>query len=97
MAYEWVLHAKKAGQFRGPVYGPILLEVECGNQQHAIYLEQQCPSKGLCAFTHSKVHAVKHCNNLRGIIHKHALHFLVVLLVFALLTSPEYFRMQAYC
>lgn len=48
-AYEWIMQAKKAGQFRGQVYGPILLEVECRNQQHTTYLENQCSSKGRSA------------------------------------------------
>lgn len=43
-AYEWVMQAKQAGRFRGPVFGPILLEVECQDQQHTRYLENQVPS-----------------------------------------------------
>lgn len=44
-AYEWVQQTKQAGRFRGPVYGPILLEVECHNQLHTSYLENQIGSK----------------------------------------------------
>ena len=47
-AYDWIAQARQAGQFRGPVYGPILLEVECSNKQHTTYLEQQCSSKFMC-------------------------------------------------
>lgn len=40
-AYEWIAQTKQAGRFRGPVFGPILLEVECQDQQHSRYLENQ--------------------------------------------------------
>ena len=42
--YEWVQLASQQGRFRGPVYGPILLEVQCQDPQHIKYLEQNCPS-----------------------------------------------------
>ena len=43
-AYEWIAQTKQAGRFRGPVYGPILLEVECQDEQHTRYLENQVSS-----------------------------------------------------
>lgn len=46
-AYHWVQQTKQAGGFRGPVYGPILLEVECHNPLHTSYLENQVGSKHL--------------------------------------------------
>lgn len=45
--YEWVQQTRQAGGFRGPVYGPILVEVECHNQQHTWYLENQIGSKNV--------------------------------------------------
>ncbi|KAL3130540.1 hypothetical protein ABBQ38_008351 [Trebouxia sp. C0009 RCD-2024] len=42
-AYDWVAQTQQAGRFRGPVFGPILLEVECQDQQHTRYLESQVP------------------------------------------------------
>ena len=44
-AYEWVQQSRQAKRFRGPVYGPILLEVECHNELHTWYLENQVGSK----------------------------------------------------
>ena len=41
-AYEWVQQASQQGRFRGPVYGPIILEVQCQDPQHIKYLEQAC-------------------------------------------------------
>lgn len=46
-AYHWIQQTKQAGGFRGPVYGPILLEVECHNALHTSYLENQVGSKDL--------------------------------------------------
>lgn len=45
-AYHWIQQTKQAGGFRGRVYGPILLEVECHNPLHTSYLENQVGSKG---------------------------------------------------
>lgn len=43
-AYEWVMEGNRTGRFRGMVYGPVLLEVQCQDRQHITYLEQNCPS-----------------------------------------------------
>ena len=44
-AYEWIKAQSQQGRFRGPVYGPVLIEVQCSDAQHIKYLEQACPSE----------------------------------------------------
>lgn len=44
-AYDWINKAKQEKRFRGEVYGPILLEVQVQEKQHAAYLEGACPRK----------------------------------------------------
>lgn len=41
-AYEWIKQQSQQGRFRGIVYGPILIEVQCSDAQHIKYLEQAC-------------------------------------------------------
>lgn len=44
-AYQWINQARQEKRFRGPVYGPILLEVQVQDKQHAAYLESNCSCK----------------------------------------------------
>lgn len=54
-AVDWINAAKQRGAFRGPVYGPILLEVQVQDKQHAAFLEGNCPSKQTCFTAHQKI------------------------------------------
>ena len=47
-AHEWIKQQSQQGRFRGLVYGPILIEVQCSDVQHIKYLEQACSSELCC-------------------------------------------------
>ena len=44
-AYDWISRAKQERRFRGEVYGPILVEGQVQDHQHAALLEGSCPRK----------------------------------------------------
>ena len=44
-AVDWINQARQNKQFRGAVYGPILLDVQVQDKQHAAYLEGNCSCK----------------------------------------------------
>ena len=63
-AYDWITQARQEGRFRGPVYGPILLEVQVQDKQHAAYLEGSCPRKLSCAALRLPVMLLEQSNTM---------------------------------
>ena len=41
-AADWIEQEAHKGRFRGQVFGPIAVEVECRDREHVKYLDQHC-------------------------------------------------------
>ncbi len=44
-AADWIEQEAAKGRFRGQVFGPIAVEVECRDAEHVKYLDQHCAGR----------------------------------------------------